>query len=412
MLHIKYSEDYQKRWPIAQGAGLIRSPSLKATPPSSLKILDREALTELSFIFFTGWLFTGILNRSKELIRLSLLPLGTSGESSVLVLYHPETHLASPSRMDSEIFDSSYFVCPLDRAGGGEKSPTQMHLCPVVNKLRYNLAHARPDGSVEGLKEPDRTQYCCESRKAKLWAYLNETVRTDPELYGPMIGGRAFPINLPFAFLERYLTGIEVKNLDLGKLLEETLLWFAMASSDVIMGFPHVTPAIPIAFNEIDLLLYEAAGDFTGQQATPDGGWEAYLNRHAVCLMEFTIGHHAEMAKGGQEVPGRPEGGLGKDVPKNKLMNFYAFRSYEFKLVHGNYFTVTGEANLAPPTKRTLSTTAGFNYRCLSDECGANIEQLILQHHDTPVPVLQVRSWHGRLIEMVEQAGRDFRAAL
>src|SRR5262249_38987447 len=117
----------------------------------------------------------------------------------------------------------------------------------------------RPDGDVAGLKEPDRTKYCCESRKQKLWAYLDQSLWTQPDLYGRMVGGQAFPINLPFPFLETYLTGIEPENPDLGRLLEETLLWFAMAASGVVIGCPHACLKQPIEFHEIDLLLYEAA---------------------------------------------------------------------------------------------------------------------------------------------------------
>ncbi len=262
---------------------------------------------------------------------------------------------------------------------------------------------------MEGLKEPDRTRDCCDSKKHKLWAYLEDTLRTDPELYGPMVGGRAYPINLPFEFVEGYLTGIEPRNLDLGKLLEETLLWFAMASSGVVIGFAHAEPGVPIAFNEIDLLLYEAAGDFTGLQDPPVGGWDGYLARHSVCLMEFTIGHHPEVSKEGQA---RQETGSGKDVPKNKLMNFYALRSFGFRLAHGHYFTVTGESNLAPSTKRTLNTTVGFRYRCLSEECVDDIGQMVLNHPDAPVPWDKIRSWHAKLLEMVEAAGSAFRAGL
>jgi hypothetical protein len=410
MLDIDHSEDYKQRWPVAQAAGLFHSPSFKDKPPTSLKILNAEGLLDLSFIFFTGWLFTSILNRSKDLIRVSLLPFGPNRESSVLVLYDPTTHLASPSRAISEIFDPGYFVCPLDRSGGKDLSETQKHLCPVVNKLRYNLANARSDGNVDGLKEPDRTQYCCESKKARLWDYLGRTILSEPEVYGPMVGGRCYPIRLPFSFVEKYLTGIEPKNLDLGRLLEETLLWYAMAESGVVMGFPHAQPKVPILFNEIDLLLYEPGEDLKGVQAPPAGQWEDYLKKHAVCLMEFTVGHHAEVAKG--QALQKGDGGPGKDVPKNKLMNFHAMRSYGFRLTHGNYFTVLGESSLAPPTLRALDTTEGFTYRCLSKECGHDIGQLVLNHPDAPVPWDQIRKWHGHLVQMVIDASRLFRSKI
>lgn len=243
MLSIEHAEDYKKRWPVAEGAGLIRSPSFRVSPPSPLAILKADGLRDLSFIFFTGWLFTTVLNRSKDLIRVSLLPFGPVGESSVLVLHDPATHLASPSRTVNELLDPNFFVCPLDRSGGQELSATQKHLCPVVNKLRYNLAHARPDRSVDGLREPDCTQSCCDSKKQRLWEYLGNTIIAETDIYGRMVGGSCQPIRLPFAFLERYLTGIEPKKLDMGKLLEETLLWYAMAESASSWGSRTHSPA-------------------------------------------------------------------------------------------------------------------------------------------------------------------------
>jgi hypothetical protein len=411
MLEIDHGEDYKQRWPVAAAAGLFQPPSFKDKPPTPLKVLNADGLLDLSFVFFTGWLFTSILNRSKDLIRVSLLPFGRHGESSVLVLYDPTTHLASPSREISELFDPDYFVCPLDRSGGKELSETQRHLCPVVNKLRYNLAHARSDWNVDGLKEPDKTRYCCESKKAKLWEYLRGTILAEPEVYGPMVGGRCYPIRLPFSFLQKYLTGIEPKNLDLGKLFEETLLWYAMAESGVVMGFAHAQPNVPIVFNEIDLMLYEPGPDLKGVQEPPSGPWETYLNRHAVCLMEFTVGHHAEVVKGGRVQP-KVEGGLGKDVPKNKLMNYYAMRSFGFRLTHGNYFTVLGESGLAPATVRTLNSTDGFTYRCVATECNDEIGQLVLNHPDAPVPWNTIEKWHRHFIGIVIDAARLFRSKI
>jgi hypothetical protein len=411
MLHIECSRDYQKRWPIAESFGLFVSPDRITGRP--LRLNNRTGLKELSFVFFVGWLFTSILNRSKVKVRLSLLPAGPRGESSVLVLYPPETHLASPSRTKNELFDREYFVCPLDRSGGIALSETQRHLCPVVNKLRYNLAHARPDGDVAGLKEPHRTAYCCDSKKRLLWEYLGETLFKEPELYGPMVGGRAFPIDLPFEFLEKYLTGVEPGRMDLGKLMEETFLWFAMATSEVIMGFPHVSPKLPIVFHEIDVLLYEAAGNFTPQSTTPADGWERYFQRHSVCLMEFTVGHQAEVAKSdGTGELMRSGGVLGKDVPKNKLMNFHAFKSFGFRSTQAYYLTVTGEASLGAPTLRALNTVPGFNYFCLSDALKENIEELVLNHNDVPVPAAKVREWHEQMIIRVESGGSEFRKSL
>jgi hypothetical protein len=412
MLRIDHGDDYKHRWPIAEAAGLIRAASLSGSSPSPLQDVNGDGLHDLSLVFFTGWLFTSILNRSKELIRLSLMPFGPNGESSLFVLYEPTTHLASPSRQVSELFDPEYFVCPLDRSGGAPLSETQRHLCPVVNKLRYNLAHARSDHSVDGLKEPDRTQFCCDSKKAKLWDYLDRTVQVEPEVYGPMVGGRCCPIRLPYSFLEKYLTGIEPTSGDLGKLLEETLLWFAMAESGVLMGFAHAKPKVPIEFNEIDILLYEAGAHTRGVVDPPAGSsWEDYLREHGVSLMELTVGHHAEVTKGAMPQQ-TSESGSGKDVPKNKLMNFHAMKSFGFRVTHGNYFTVIREASLADATARALSTTEGFTYRCLSNECGDDIGQLVLNYPDAPIPWNTIREWHERLIAMVIDAAKRFRDKL
>ncbi len=151
--------------------------------------------------------------------------------------------------------------------------------------------------------------------------------------------------------------------------------------------------------------------DLKPLQEPPSGPWEEYLKKDAVCLMELTVGHHAQVAKGGATKE-KEDAGPGKDVPKNKLMNFYAMRSFGFRLTLGNYFTVLGESNLAPSTLRTLNSTEGFSYRCLSEECGDDIAQLVLNHPDAPVPWEQIRKWHGHLVQIVIDAAKLFRAKI
>src|ERR1022692_4057164 len=96
MLHLKSSRDYAGRWPIAEKVGLFTSPKISTSQATPLVITNRQGLRELSFAFFVAWLFTGVLNRSKELLHFSFLPLGQTGESSVLVLYRPNSPLAFP----------------------------------------------------------------------------------------------------------------------------------------------------------------------------------------------------------------------------------------------------------------------------------------------------------------------------
>jgi hypothetical protein len=178
MLPFAHDEDYLARWSQVEQYFCSKPSPRKGTP---LVIRDYEGLKELSFVFFTGWLFCGVLNSEKDLVRPAILPMGKAGESSVLALYERTTYLAAPARRGASLLDPDYFVCPLDRATSA-LSATEIHLCPVVNKLRYNLAHAEKEWDVSGLVEPSKTQECCASGKDLLWSYLANTVCLDPDL--------------------------------------------------------------------------------------------------------------------------------------------------------------------------------------------------------------------------------------
>jgi hypothetical protein len=414
MLHLKADPDYRARWSIAE-KHFCEKPSFKDNTP--LRIRDPDGLKELSLVFFTGWLFSGILNRDKELVRPSLLPVGKAGESSLLVLYHPNTPLATPARRELGLLDADFFTCPLDKANK-PLTLTEMRLCPVVNKLRYNLAHAKPSWDVSGLTEPSKTQDCCNSAKNLLWQYLDRTVCSDPDLYGPMVGGAAFPVRLPFALLYQYLTGVQPRTRDFGSLLEETLLWYAMAKSGVLIGEPHITLTEPFESNEIDLLLYESAGKTKAIKEEPTGGWASYLADQSICMIELTIGHHSEGEAASEHRAKKSEAKefveqetkkqSGKDVPKNKLVNFLALKTAGFRLVHANYVSVVGDPNIAAATRQALTSTDGFHYVFLPDIVKEDIEATVLNHHDSRVPVAKVRSWHEALISVIESMSADF----
>jgi hypothetical protein len=119
--------------------------------------------------------------------------------------------------------------------------------------------------------------------------------------------------------------------------------------------------------------------------------------------MEFTVGHHPESVKKNSD-----GAAAGKDVPKNKLMNYLALRSFGFRHVQAHYVTMTGEPDIKGATRRTLTTTDGFAYVCITDLCGVNIEVAVLQHYQDPSPMGMVRSWHNHLIQVVESAATDF----
>jgi hypothetical protein len=404
--------DYLARWAVAEKHFCTR-PNLKDSTP--LQVTNLEGLKELSFVFFAGWLFCGILNREKELVRPCLLPMGKEKDSSLLVLYDPKTQLVAPARRELELFDAEFFTCPLDTATK-PLSLTEMRLCPVVNKLRYNLAHAKPRWDVTGLTEPSKTEDCCKSWKSLLWDYLGKTVCDDPDVYGPMVGGAAFPVRLPFAVLSEYLTGVNPRGRDFGTLLEETLLWFAMAKSGVLMGVPYVVFNRPHLYNEIDIALYECAGKSRTPKEEPPGGWSKHIENQALCVIELTIGHQSDPAKeqieGGQE--SKKQGGSweGRDVPKNKLVNFLALKSSGFRLVQTHYVSIVGDPDMAPATQQALTRTDGFQYVFLPSVVGEDMKALVLNQRDNRVPIATVRRWHEALIKVIEDAGTDFAAKL
>jgi len=404
--------DYRGRWAVAE-KHFCTAPNFKDNKP--LHVRNPDGLKELSFVFFAGWLFCGILNREKELVRPCLLPMGKDKDTSLLVLYDPKSQLAGPARRELELFDAEFFTCPLDTATK-PLSVTEMRLCPVVNKLRYNLAHAKPKWDVSGLTEPSKTEDCCKSGKSLLWEYLGKTVCTDPDLYGPMVGGAAFPVRLPFAILSEYLTGVNPRGRDFGTLLEETLLWFAMAKSGVLMGVPHVVFNKPLLYNEIDIVLYECAGKSKTPKEEPPGGWSKYVEDQAVCVIELTIGHQSDAGKerseGEQESKKQGASSEGKDLPKNKLVNFLALKSTGFRLVHTHYVSVVGDPDMAPATQQALTRTDGFRYVFLPDVVGEDMKTLVLNQRDDRVPIATVHRWHEALIKVVEEAGVEFAAKL
>ena len=289
-----------------------------------------------------------------------------------------------------------------------------MRLCPVVNKLRYNLAHAKPQWDVTGLTEPSKTEDCCKSNKSLLWENLGKTVCTDPDFYGPMVGGAAFHVNLPFAILSEFLTDVNPRGRDFGTLLEETLLWFAMAKSGVLMGIPHVVFNKPLLYNEIDIVLYECAGKSKTPNEEPPGGWSKHIEDHAVCVIELTIGHQPDSEKepveGAQKSKKQGGSSEGKDVPKNKLVNFLALKSSGFRLVHTHYVSVVGDSDMADATLQALRCTDGFCYVFLPDVVGEDINAMVLNQRDSRVPVATVRRWHAALIKLVEDARVQFAA--
>jgi hypothetical protein len=225
-----------------------------------------------------------------------------------------------------------------------------------------------------------------------------------------MVGGAAFPVKLPYSLLKQYLTGVYPGTRDFGNLLEETLLWYAMAKSGVLIGEPHITLSKPFECNEIDMLLYECAGNTTQQKTEPPDGWAKYLADQSICVLELTIGHYAELRDPSDEKENKKQGG--KDVPKNKLVNYLALKSAGFRHVLATYVSVVGDPTMAAATKKALTSTDGFRYIFLPDVVKEDIEATVLNHHDKRVPQAKVRSWHESLICVIEDAGAEFAGKL
>ncbi len=418
MLKIKQSNDgdYKQRWKQLDGR-MIVPPDFRTNAP--LQIKNRAELDELSFAFFVGWLFTSALNQQKQKYSCSFVPVN-NGSRCIFCLYPLESNIAIPSRSDDFLLVPQYFECPLDRLGR-DLTDTEKHLCPVVNKIRYNLSHSRTDYSVDGLKEPSKTAECCASKKQALWDYLNATIVAEPDMYGIIVGSTAFPINLEFDLLKNYLTGTPATTDEFGKLLEETLLWYAMGASGILIGSPHcsITGGSTESY-EIDILLYDtpenkrkSKGDILQEKIAE------YISDQSILILELTVGHipepnrtQAQQADENEYPTNQNRSSTkGKDRATNKLLNYLALKSFGFKNVQTQYISIIG-GSINDVTRTALTTTEGFTYRCLSDVLGIDIREKIISHPDSPIPVSEIRAWHRKLIELVEIAGTEFKTKL
>jgi len=405
-LQFSNDKDYSQRFTLTQTAGILRSPDVKEGTP--LQVLDRESLTELSFGLFVGWIFTGILNREKRKLGISIIPATPSGDISVLALYDPTSGLITPQQTQEGILlDPDYFSCPLDKIGLGTLSPPEMRLCPVVNKIRFNLGKSRSDLGFAGIVEPHKTLDCCESRKAKLWGYLNRTVVSEPTTYGSIVGGAAVPIRVSYEFLGQYLTGTGSN--DFGTLLEETLLWLAGAASKCLRGFPHVTIEKPMKSNEIDILLYDEQGKDASSQGEPISDATGELDGVGVCIIELSLGHPVRYMKKG--MPNKNEEVSIAETDrtiKSKLINFLALEKLGLGTIHGHYLSMTGESALSGAADVLLRGTENYNFCCIGELVGGDIVGSVLNHLETPVDLDTLRIWHSSLVRSIEEAAVAF----
>lgn len=391
----KEKGDYEKRVGILQKEGILTIPIGAQRRP--LQITNRAVFDELSFAFFAAWVFNGILNRDAAKVRINFVPLNDESAQTLLVISQIATPYAVPGRDLVESVDENFLYCPLDRAQGQGTTKEEQVLCPVLNKLRYNLGQ-RSD--VKSFQIPQKSQSCCESRKQSLWQYLGKTVVTDPHVYGWLFGGVVVPLQLSPKLVRLYLTGFGENNADWGFLFDEILLLDAMAYSGAMIGIPHAATKTPFNSNEIDFLLY----DSKGKKKTPDHSLDAckaIVADQGICIFETTVGHRKESDEGRA---------IGSDHPKNKIINFLALKSLGFQTLHYHYLSVLGLAesdSLAEATRQALEGTAGFEYWSLSHEV-PKLQSLVLGALETPIPVADLRAWHKHLMQHVHRVARDF----
>lgn len=419
--------DYKTHFELLERWGVLVRPSIAAGTP--LIVQDEDLLGELSFCLFTAWLYLGIHNQSKAKVRATVIPAAADGSSSALVISRLDTHLAPPEGLGAGIIDTAYFNCPNQAASDADLPASTRLLCPVVNRLRYNLGHAGV--RTEELEPPPRTLYCCESGGTMLWDYIHDVVLAEPERYGTAVGGVVFPVRVPFSYLERYLGGIiGVDTSGVGKLFDETLLWYAMAAGGAQMGFAHAEFSQPFMSNEMDFLLYYTAGKRRGPKEEPPEGWDAYVADQALCVFETTVGHLSDGAKKGRArsskaalgvddavaaaVSRRANDGMARganDHPKNKIVNYLALRGLSWSLLRFHYLLAVRprKSTLAEATERALESISDFDYWALSD-LYPELEGQILADQTAPVSPAAVREWHAEFVSVVRASAEQFSA--
>lgn len=391
---------YKDRLEVA-GRSFLKIPNVARG--EALEITAEEVLRDLSFACFVGWLYLGHFQSG---VRIAFVPASAKRDRTVLCLAREKTTRVTPHRGYPE-FLVDFFRCPLDELARGESlTVSQQRLCPVVNKLRYNLGQDGVAGT--DVLEPQKTEDCCSSKKAALWDYLDQTLLAHPELYGALVGHTAIPLQVPFDLVSSFFRGMEHNTASFGELLEETLLWYGGAASKCPFGFVHASLAQPFRSCEIDVLLVDPGTNQEPVFAEPEEGWKAHAGGEHVALIELTIGHSQETAKISQNDGGERASG-GKDAVRRKLTNLLALRSLGLASATCSFISVSGETAAADASIRAAGACDGFTIEVLSAGVEPTIAEQVLGHFEAPIAVDELRKWHSKLIGIVEGAGRDLR---
>jgi hypothetical protein len=293
--------------------------------------------------------------------------------------------------------DVDYLKCPLD--AHDPTSKIEQVLCPVLNRLRYNLGTTHATTGTSYII-PSKSAECCAGKKQPLWDYLSNSLLANPDSYGAMFGGSVYPLSIDPALFADFATGLDFERGDCGKIMDELLLWHAMEASACKLGIPNFYFKDPLLSNEIDFALYDLCGD-AKQSGRPDEGWSSIPPRRRLCVFETTIGHRSEDA-------GKINSSPGSDHAKNKLINYLALKGLRFRTLHFHYLAIAPSGKgLGAATESALKGTDGFNYWTL-DTVDQSASERLLNHLDSPVGLAQFRAWHEATIEMVRKAAAEW----
>lgn len=380
-----------RRLKVLVNAGILVLPEL-SKPETRGGIVNRPAFDELSFAFFVAWLYTSIWSRTASFRASWVLLPGTN--ETILSLGRLQFPLVVPGTATTPaiFIDDEFLACEVDRTKTAVERKRQI-LCPVLNRVRSNLAHRVDRVTVL----PPASRDCCGSAKALLWGFM----RGDRDAASAAVGGQAIPIALDSTLATAFATGLEATSTDLGAVFEETLLVYALFAAGATMGIPHFSFTQPVESHEIDFAIY----DTRGHRHSDD--WESVIGAQSLAVWEVTCGHMAEEPELG-DTRSRP----GADHPRNKLVNFLALSTLGFAELRFHYLSVLQPTDgISPATVRALERTPGFDYWCLQSEV-PNLSQEVIESLDAGVNAASLRDWHHRIVQRVEMQATVFAEAI
>ncbi len=349
-----------------------------------LQVRDRSMLEDLSFALFCAWLFGSVFAMRTGRMPMAAVPIGGETGPAVLAFGFDGSRWLAPGAQ-AIFIDSEYLRCWADVRSAASISGAERRLCPVLNKIRYNLG-SRSASSVVG-SIPPTGHACCESGKQRLWKFLRSA---SDDVLSASLGARVVRLGdrLTFDRLLQYIGGGEIGTSDLGKMFEETLLLLAGAAAGALYGAAHCELVEPYPTYELDFVIWQTRGARPRKKTDkPPPDWGSYLRDKAACVFEITLGHR-------ESVDDRSQPGM--DHPTNKALNFLSLASMGFDRFEYHYVSVLGpHENLNATILGTMrgAGAIGFNYHCVADTY-SDLSEKVVSYLDQPVSHAQLHDWH------------------